>query len=166
MKTKRDAGKPADRVAPQNKPPAPSPPVAVADEENSPRVALVYYRDEQGNADFARMQPRVKENFRKFFENADNRKAIGLVAAPETTGTGKKEELFGADEVTVMYDALGFIDAVIGCKLYGVPFEMAQEAFTFTDFQRQKLSAPTVRVLNKWAPKILAQWKDEIGLGI
>jgi hypothetical protein len=181
MRTKGSLNKPKTAVPPQRTPsndaPKPSsvPLSSDAPKENrsaseppgDPRVALVYYKDADGNPDFARMQERVKENFRKFYENPNNRKMIGLITEEAKPGSAPDSgQLFGQDEVTVFYDGLQFVDAIIAAKLYGVPFDMAQDAFTFTEFQRQKLSGPSLRVLNKWGPKILAQWKDEIGLGI
>lgn len=170
VKTIRRSDKSKSPEPPKNE--APKPPVSSAAPPPEPqgrdseaRVALVYYPDKDGNPDFSRMQPRVMENFRKFYARAENLKAIGI-AQSESISASAPSELFGADEVNAFYDGLGFVDAVIAAKLYGVPFEMAQEAFTFDEFQRGKLTPRTQRLLNKWGPKVLAQWKDEIGLGI
>lgn len=169
MKTKRSAGKPAQSEvrtpAEATKPAAKPANVEQSESASDPRVALVYYKDRDGKPDFVRMQERVKENFRAFFSDPDNRKGIGLVAA-EPSKAAVSSDLFGQDEVEVFYNGLEFIDAVVASKLYGVPYELAAEAFTFDELQRRKLSGPTLRVINKWGPAILAKYKDEIGLGI
>jgi hypothetical protein len=73
---------------------------------------------------------------------------------------------FGVDECNMVLDALSLIEPIAASRIYGIPREITTKAFEFDDYHRKKLHPPMTRVLNKWAPLLLAKWKDEIGLGI
>jgi len=123
-------------------------------DEKPKRKIRVAIDDATGKVDIAQLQTDEIEMLRE---------AIALPVIEE-----KKEEIpaFGEDEAQSILDVLQPFCVMGATKIYHCPNDIAQRAFTFTELHRRKLTPPMARVINKWAPFFLKQWKDEIGLGL
>lgn len=114
----------------------------------------------EGAPDWERMLPKTKDQLSAVLKNPNVQKELGF--SPETAK--KIEELgFGEDEANALLDMLQGIDSMAASKIYGIPGEITSQAFTFTSDHRKKLVPCYARLMNKWGPAILKQWKDEIG---
>jgi hypothetical protein len=63
-----------------------------------------------------------------------------------------------------MFDVIGKIESFAAAKLYKMPPEIADTAFTYSQAEKDKLAGPTAKVINKYAPVWLELYKDEIAL--
>ncbi len=88
----------------------------------------------------------------------------------ETDSIPKKydEEIpvFGKDETDAIFDTLTTVQSVAASKMYGIPSEITRKAMEYDEFHRKKRAPRMERLLNKWAPLVVKNWKDEIGFGI
>lgn len=72
----------------------------------------------------------------------------------------------GNDEANAMLGLIQPISAWAAARFYGYDKEICNRAFRFNDSQREKISPPLIRVMNKWLPMLVKKYADEIGLGI
>lgn len=115
---------------------------------------------EDGTIDLESMRASTRERLEKALSNTSG---FSSAVSPGAKG----EDLsFGEDEANTLLDLMGTIDATAASAIYKIPSEITTKAFTFTPYHREKINPPLARVINKWAPSALKQWKDEIGLGI
>jgi hypothetical protein len=102
------------------------------------------------------------EILRDALKNPDTAKILGISKPEETPG----EIGFSNDDANAFLDLLSGVDSLAASKVYKIPKTVTDAAFKFEDYHRKKLNPPMVRLLNKWSPLILKNWKDEIGFGI
>jgi hypothetical protein len=162
MKTRKRASTQAiNASAPANPPAEPSAIDAAADSQKPNRISFNVTPD--GSPDWNRMLPKTKEQLTELLKNKQVQEALGIT--PEEAK--KPEELgFGEDEANALLDFLSPIFSFSASRFYGVPMDITSQAFTFTPDHRKKVNPPLTRVLNKWGPSLIKQWKDEIGLAI
>jgi hypothetical protein len=92
----------------------------------------------------------------------DVRQSGGL-PAPVTAPATEQPQEFSDMEANALLDLLQGIEQPMASKVYGVPYEITRQAFVFTDDMRKRINPAMVKILNKWAPTILRNWKDELG---
>lgn len=117
----------------------------------------------EGVPDWERMLPKTKAQLTDMLKSKSVQKELGITEqqAKEISEIG-----FGEDEANALLDLLQAVDSLGAAKIYGVPMEVASQAFAFTPDHRKKMNPPLTRLLNKWGPSILKTWKDEIGFSI
>lgn len=77
----------------------------------------------------------------------------------------KAPQLFTPETCYGFYDLLGKMMAYGATRWKGIPSDISNEAFTFTDADKKLLADPTIKVLNKHAPLWALKYQDEITLG-
>jgi hypothetical protein len=92
-------------------------------------------------------------------KNDEPSKAETLRNVPAT----EQAQEFSEMEANALLDLLQGIEQPMASKIYGVPYEITRQAFVFTDDMRKRINPAMVKILNKWAPTILRNWKDELG---
>jgi hypothetical protein len=93
-------------------------------------------------------------------ESAVEGARTGLAVNPKVP---EAAEEFSDMEANALLDLLQGIEQPAASKIYGVPYEITRQAFVFTDDMRKRINPAMVKILNKWAPTILRNWKDEVG---
>jgi hypothetical protein len=73
-------------------------------------------------------------------------------------------EVFPPEWCGALYDALGSLEVALAPKLFGVAPEIAAQIFPFTPTEKEKLSGPTSKVINKYAADWMIRFKEEIAL--
>lgn len=73
-------------------------------------------------------------------------------------------EVFPAEWTAALYDALGAIESALAPKMFGISPEVAQQIFSFTPIEKEKLAKPTSAVINKHAADWMIRFKEEIAL--
>jgi rRNA processing protein Gar1 len=129
-----------------------------SDAEN--RVALAYYVDDKGAIQWERMRPKMKDAIREFVNNPEVKKQFGSV----TEISSAQVEVFDPKWCGTIYDVIGKVESFFAGKMYKISPEICEQAFTYTPAEKEKLAEPTAKVINKYAPIWLVQFKDEIAL--
>ena len=117
---------------------------------------------EDGKIDFNGMRNKTKEQLGEMLRDPTAQRELKFT--PEQSAT--LEDVFGEDEANAVLDLFGTINSFAACRIYDVPLEITTQAFTFTPEHRRKLTPVYARLLNKWGPSFLKQYKDEIGAAV
>ena len=67
--------------------------------------------------------------------------------------------------VSGLYDMLGSIEAAVAQRWGHISPHIAKQVFTYTPAEKEALSGPTIRVLNKYVADWMIRFQDEIALG-
>lgn len=131
--------------------------------ENSPetqeRVVVSWFVDDKGAIQWDRMRPKMKDAIRDFVTNAEVQRQFGASGeAPASV------EMFDPKWTGTLYDVIGKVESFFAAKMYKISPEICEQAFTYTPAEKDKLAEPTAKVINKYAPIWLVQFKDEIAL--
>lgn len=127
------------------------------------RVVIAYFEDEKGRPDLSRMRPVIKERLRAFVTDPQVIKSLGIeknAVVPEPI------QVFDPAWTGTLYDAVGFIESIFAQKFWDLSAEDAKRIFTFSTMEKEKLAAPTARVMNKYAAQWMILFKDEIALAM
>lgn len=73
-------------------------------------------------------------------------------------------EVFDPAWTGALYDSIGKVEAFFAGKIYHIPPDIAEQAFTFSEAEKEKLAGPTAKVINKYASTWMVTFKDEIAL--
>lgn len=130
----------------------PSAPAMEAEKVNR----LSFPLDADGKPDWDKMHAKTREKVKSLFGDSTVSKTSGV---PQPT-----VEVFDPAWTGTLFDTIGKIEAFAATKLYKFPPEVADKAFTYSEIEKAKLAGPTARVINKYAPLWLEQYKDEIAL--
>jgi hypothetical protein len=113
--------------------------------------------DSSGNILWDRMRQATKEQLKKTLQSSDAAKMFDQpVAAPV--------EVFDPAWTGNLYDAVGKMEAFFAGKIYGIPADIADRAFAYSQAEKDTLAGPTAKVINKYAATWMIQFKDEIAL--
>ena len=135
-------------------PPAnPSAPEPVSEEKVN---RISFPLDKDGKPDWDKMHGKTREKVKSLLGDSSAAKASGV---PQPT-----IEVFDPQWTGTLFDTIGKLEAFAAQKIYGFPAEIADKAFTYSEMEKAKLAGPTARVINKYAPVWLEQYKDEIAL--
>lgn len=140
-------------ILPNPAPGAPSEPV-----DDISRLAIAV--DANGNVQWDRMREKTKDQLKTILQNPDTKKALGL----DTVSKVEPVEVFDPEWTGSLYDAIGKLESFGAQKLYHIPPDIAEQAFTYTEKEKEKLGPLTAKVINKYASVWMVQFKDEIGL--
>jgi hypothetical protein len=149
MKTKlpkTDAKTPPEISVPAN--PSAQPSV----EEKVARLSFAL--DSNGRPDWDKMHEKTRVKVKELMGDGASKTAV------ETA----KVEVFDPAWTGTMFDVIGKIEAFGAAKLYKIPQEIADRAFSYSQAEKDKLAGPTAKVINKYAPLWLETYKDEIAL--
>lgn len=159
MKTKKKAG-----IA--NEAPEPKPEVlrdeprtdAPAGEGEFERKSFAFYVDKKGEIAWDKMREKTKGELREFLKRPDVGKALQIEPPKEVV------EVMSVEWCASLYDGVGKIEAALASKWKGIPKEIAEQAFAYSEFEKSQLGPPTARVINKYATDWMVKFKDEISL--
>jgi hypothetical protein len=89
-----------------------------------------------------------------------------LIRRPEIVEeiTPKVVEVISKETCDGIYDVAGKGLSLLAVQFKNVPSEIADKAFPFNEMEKEMLSKPTARILNKYAPGWLTKYQDEISL--
>lgn len=114
--------------------------------------------DSNGKPDWDKMHGKTKEKLKAL---------LGDSSANSTSGVPQPViEVFDASWTGAIFDTIGKLESFAAAKIYGFPPDIADKAFTYTAAEKEKLAVPTAKVINKYAPLWLEQYKDEIALAM
>jgi hypothetical protein len=130
----------------------PSAPAPVVEEKIN-RISIALNKD--GAIDWDSMRPKTQEKVKQLM-------GIGEGKGPQAAAV----EVFDASWTGPLYDTLGKIESFAAMKMYGFSPEVADKAFTYSEAEKAKLGPPTAKVINKYAPVWMEQFKDEIALAM
>jgi hypothetical protein len=105
-----------------------------------------------GEIDYERMHGKTREKVKQLIGEKDKAETPALV------------EVFDPTWTSTLYDSIGKLEAIFAGKMLHVPPDIADKCFTYTQAEKEKLAAPTARVINKYAATWMVQFKDEIAL--
>ena len=149
MKTKS----PKVDAKPATEMPVPANPSAqIPAEEKAARLSFAL--DANGQPDWDKMHGKTREKVKAL---------MGDSAAKGATAPAPVE-VFDPAWCGTMFDVIGKIESFAAAKLYKMPSEIADRAFTYSQAEKDKLAGPTAKVINKYAPLWLEAYKDEIAL--
>lgn len=112
--------------------------------------------DKDGKPDWDKMHGKTREKVKSL---------LGDSSAVKTSGVPQPVvEVFDPAWTGTLYDVIGKITSFASVKIYGLSPEIAEQAFSYSVAEKDKLAGPTARVINKYAPVWLEQYKDEIAL--
>ncbi len=127
-------------------------------EDGLERKSFAFFVDKNNNVQWDRMREKTKEELRAFLKRPDISKALGVEVPAEVI------ELMSVEWCANLYDTIGTIEATMASKWKGVPKEIAEQAFAYSEFEKSQLGPPTARVINKYATDWMVRFKDEIAL--
>lgn len=156
MKTK--APKVGDSPKPEALFSAPANSSVVPDEKVN-RISIPLTKD--GQIEWDSMRGTTREKLKGIIASPETAKVIGS-AAPVAAAI----EVFDPMWCGSIFDAVGKIEVFTAVKLYKFSPEVAEAAFTYTQLEKEKLAGPTAKVINKYAPIWMEQFKDEIALAM
>jgi hypothetical protein len=134
--------------------PIPANPSAPEVEEKVNRISFPL--DANGKPDWDKMHGKTREKVKSL---------LGDSSVSKTSGVSQPTiEVFDPAWTGTLFDTIGKIEAFAAQKLYKFPPEIADRAFTYSEMEKAKLAGPTAKVINKYAPLWLEQYKDEIAL--
>jgi hypothetical protein len=133
---------------------APNLPIETSEEVSRMSIAV----DKDGNILWDRMRQATREQLKKMLGSRDTAKALGVEQ------TAPVVEVFDPNWTGALYDSIGKMEAFFAGKLYGIPADIADRAFTYSPAEKQTLAQPTAKVINKYAATWMVQFKDEIAL--
>lgn len=155
MKTKRVKASPIEaQSAPEAAPIAQEP----APAQDISRVAIPV--DANGNVLWDMMREKTKDKLKSILADPSTAKVLNV----ESPVTSPVIEVFDPSWTGTIFDAVSKLEIVLAGKMYQIPQDIAEQAFTFTAAEKEKLGPPTARVINKYAPIWLEKFKDEIAL--
>jgi hypothetical protein len=149
MKTKSiktDPKTPAEIPVPAN----PSAPVVESEKVSRLSFAL----DSNGKPDWDKMHEKTRVKVKELMGEGASKTAVASTPV----------EVFDPAWCGTMFDVVGKIESFAAAKLYKMPQEVADRAFTYSQAEKDKLAGPTAKVINKYAPLWLETYKDEIAL--
>jgi hypothetical protein len=123
------------------------------------RFQLSFDLNEDGTPDFSAMRGKTKEKVRQFF--SDPRIAAEFGASPAPTA---EVQIFHPAMISGMYDMLGTLESLAAQRWGKIPEPVARQVFKYTDAEKNALSGPTLRVMNKYAADWMIKYQDEIAL--
>ena len=130
------------------------------------RLQLSFDLLEDGTPDFSNMRDSTRKKVIEFINHPRTATEFGTKAS-----TGQVIDLFpmGPDDkypvmIGSLYNVIGTLESLAAQRFMGLPPEIASRAFTYSEMEKQILSPPTVKVLNKYAPAWLIKYQDEIAL--
>lgn len=129
---------------------------APAVDEKSNRISIPLGKD--GKIDWDSMRSGTKEKVKLLMG--------GTTEATPAPAPAPKIEVFDPAWTGTLFDTIGKIEAFAATKMYKMSPEIADRCFTFTTAEKDKLSGPTAKVINKYAPEWLEKFKDEIALAM
>lgn len=135
-------------------PAVPLNPSAPAVEQEEKQARLSFPLDASGKPDWDKMHAKTRAKVKDLMGEGASR---GAVAA-------ERVEVFDPAWTGTMFDVIGKIESFAAAKLYKMPAEIADLAFTYSQAEKDKLAGPTAKVINKYAPLWLETYKDEIAL--
>lgn len=118
--------------------------------------------DEAGRPDWERMRESNREETKKVL-------TAWLTDAKLQSDLGLSKpiiEVVTPASASALYDAIGRVEAVIAPKITGMPPDIAQMVFRYSDEEKQLLGGPTAVVINKWCPLWLTKFQEEIALAM
>lgn len=126
------------------------------------RLNLSFDLDENGLPDFSRMHDRTKSKAKEFFNDPKMRDAFGV--RQEQAPLNAEVQIFHPAMISGLYDMLGSIEAMAAERWGKIPGPVAKQVFTYTSAEKEALSGPTIRVLNKYVADWMIRYQDEIAL--
>ncbi len=124
----------------------------VAEPEKTNRISIPLTKD--GQIEWDSMREKTREKVKQ------------LIGAPSGAPSAAPVEVFDPAWTGAMYDTIGKIESFAAVKLYKFTPEIADLAFAYTPAEKEKLAGPTAKVINKYAPAWLEQFKEEIALAM
>lgn len=132
-----------------------------ADAPDVTRKSIAFYELPDGSIDPSRLQERTRAQLKKLLSDRTLAGKLGMTGPAVPAPSVVSPEL-----VNGFYTVLGGMESLIGQKLFKVPAELANRAFTLTDEQKKSLTPLTVKVANKYAWTWLQNYGDEIALAM
>lgn len=114
--------------------------------------------------DFESMRSKTKAQLAELLRDPLVIRELGF--APEAVEATLESASFGEDEANALLDLLGVVNSFAAHRIFDVPHDITTQAFTFTPDHRRKLTPVYARLLNKWGPSFLKQYKDELGAAV
>jgi hypothetical protein len=149
----------SDREVMDVKIPRPIPENPSAPSVESEKVNRISFPlDADGKPDWDKMHGKTREKVKSLLGDSSAANASGV---PQPT-----IEVFDPAWTGALFDTLGKIEAFAATKIYNFSSEVADKAFTYSQAEKDKLAGPTAKVINKYAPVWLEQFKDEIALAM
>lgn len=145
MKTKRSP----NEMKPEISAPASSAPAVEVEKIN--RISIPLTND--GQIDFERMHGKTREKVKQLMGVNDIK-----VSSTEVI------EVFDPAWTGSIFDSIGKLESFLASKLYQIPSDIADQAFTYSEAEKAKLAEPAAKVINKYATVWMVQFKDEIAL--
>ena len=133
------------------KPANPSEPSPIEEKVN--RVSIPLTKD--GQIEWDSMREKTRNKVKELMGDG----ATKVTAAPTV-------EVFDPAWTGTLYDTIGRIEGFAAIKMYGLDPQIAGQCFSFNQEEKDKLAGPTAKVINKYAPVWLEQFKDEIALAM
>lgn len=152
----------------QPRAPKPEPPQAPILQQMDAQLAndldgisrLSFPVDSDGRVQWDSMRQSTKEKVRSILQNPETARVLGI----ESQGSSSPVEVFDPAWTGSIYDAIGKLESFGVQKIYGMPAHIAEKCFLYTDAEKEKLAAPTAKVINKYATVWMVKFKDEIAL--
>jgi hypothetical protein len=122
----------------------------------TPTARIAIPIKESGAIDFDMMRESTKQKLRD-----------AIASTPElrpTEPTAQQIQIFHPAMISGMYDMLGAIESAGAQRFWKIPEPVAKQVFTYSPTEKDALSGPTIRVLNKYAAEWMIKYQDEIAL--
>jgi len=130
-------------------------------EKSKERFSLSFDLNDDGSPDLSSMRGKTKERVQAFFNDPKVASAFGA----KPVATTPEVSVFHPTMVSGFYDALGAMEAMfIPMLLKKIDPAVAKKVFIYSSPEKEALSEPTVRVLNKLASEWMIKYQDYIAL--
>lgn len=142
--------------------PASAPATAPESSNGKPkdRFQISFDLNEDGTPDFSAMRGKTKEKVRQFFTDPK----IAAEFGSKPADTSPQVQIFHPAMISSMYDMLGTLEAIAAQRWGKIPPQIAKQVFTYTETEKEALTGPTIRVMNKYAAEWMIKYQDEIAL--
>lgn len=117
-----------------------------------------------GTIAFDSIRQSTREKLKNILSNPDTAKNLGL--SESQAAAVAKVEVFDEQWCGAIFDTIGRIESFAAQRMYKFPPEIADKAFSYSALEKEKLSGPMARVINKYAPTWFEQYKDEVALAM
>lgn len=133
--------------------PEPSAQVSAPPTDNRSRIAIPIKED--GTIDIGAMREATKTKLREALNLTPDFRQAQPTAAPQ---------VFHPAMVSGLYDMMGSIESALAQRFFKIPEPVAKQVFAYSPQEKEALTGPTVRVLNKYAADWMIKYQDEITL--
>jgi hypothetical protein len=93
-------------------------------------------------------------------------KVKDLIGGPRDASPKPIVEVFDPAWTNALLDTLGKVESFAAVQVLKMTPEIAEKAFSYNEMEKAKIGVPLAKVINKYAPVWMEQYKDEIALAM